>query len=239
MAETQDATDNIQSIPTPQVVPHDYIDAAPTYAGGDTPRLFPRQTLTGNARGVMQFGTPNLFADSGNNYFGVAKSNSTGTSINQVLMGLQPTFGEGFYVTKEGIDVTTAASADDFIFNSNQNIFKIVQIGTGAVSGVDNSAGVNWKAYGGGGHTSIVHGLSFIPSLLCYVTGTSTFFPNSYHLVPTPIAFLSSSAFPWVAYADANVDSTYVNFYFNVAPGANFASDSYNFKYYLLQEAAT
>lgn len=120
---TNDATDNQFSNVSPEVINHDSIPAASSSAGGDTPRTFSRQLLSGNTRGVQQFGSPNLFADSGNNYFGVSKNN-----VQQVLMGLQPTFGEGFYVTKDGIDVSQSTSEDDFIFNSNQDVFKVKKI---------------------------------------------------------------------------------------------------------------
>lgn len=120
---TVDSTDNQFSISNPQVITHDFIQPGDSAAGGDTPRTFPRQVLTGNSRGIQQFGSPNLFADSGNNYFGVSKN-----GVQQVLMGLQPTFGEGFYVTKDGVDVSQATSEQDFIFNSNQDVFKIVKI---------------------------------------------------------------------------------------------------------------
>lgn len=119
---TADSTDNIFSSANPEVIQHDFIQPGESAAGGDTPRTFPRQVLTGNSRGIQQFGSPNLFADSGNNYFGVSKN-----SVQQVLMGLQPTFGEGFYVTKDGIDASKATEPGDFIFNSNQDIFKIVK----------------------------------------------------------------------------------------------------------------
>ena len=50
-APTQDASDNINIFPSPQVVSHDYIDARDSIAGGQTPRTLPRQILTGSQRG--------------------------------------------------------------------------------------------------------------------------------------------------------------------------------------------
>lgn len=50
----------------------------------------------------------------------------------QVLQGNQKTFGNGFYVAKPANDVTQVTNAANFIFNSNQNAFKIAAIVTGS-----------------------------------------------------------------------------------------------------------
>lgn len=98
------------------------VSSASVGGDADNTRILARQTPSGVSRGVQQLGGPSLQADSGNKQITV-----TDTSVVQVLMGNQPTFGEGFYVTKSGIDATQATSPDDFIFNSNQDIFKIVK----------------------------------------------------------------------------------------------------------------
>lgn len=50
----------------------------------------------------------------------------------QVLSGNQRTFGNGLYVARAGIDVITNTDPANFIFNSNQNLFKIVTVLSGA-----------------------------------------------------------------------------------------------------------
>lgn len=50
---TNDATDNQFTNAQPEVINHDSIRAADGKAGGETPRTFPRQVLTGNQRGTL------------------------------------------------------------------------------------------------------------------------------------------------------------------------------------------
>lgn len=237
MADTNSGQDNIFSESNPQVINHDYMDAAPTIAGGETPRTFPRQVLTGNSRGIQQFGTPNLFADSGNNYFGVAKNN-----ITQVLMGNQPNFGEGFYVTKDGIDARTASNSDDFIFNSGQNVFKIIKsynsLRGATVAGYSIASAAGWAA--GSAATVLAHELKFIPACIAFVDYGS---PN---LVLTPYTQSNERTLAEYVQTQLFVVTTATNISINSITKTN-ATDitggtitipPYNFKIYLLQETA-
>lgn len=69
-------------------------------------RVIPRQVASGLDRGAQVI-------------IGTA-------GLPKVLSGNQKTFGLGFYVAKDGKDVTAVTNANDFIFNSNQNIYKII-----------------------------------------------------------------------------------------------------------------
>lgn len=99
---------------------HMVITDIPLPQTDDNQRILARQTPSGVSRGVQQLGGPSLVADSGR------KQIIVNDGDNRVLMGNQPTFGEGFYVSKPGIDVTTATDSADFTYNSNQNAFKII-----------------------------------------------------------------------------------------------------------------
>lgn len=93
-------------------------------ADQDNQRILPRQSPSGVSRGVQQLGSPNIYADSANNRVIVEDG------MPRVLMGNQPFFGEGFYVSKPTVDATKAFSPDQFIFNSNQDILKVVKSGS-------------------------------------------------------------------------------------------------------------
>lgn len=229
MADTNSAKDNIQATSSPQVMNHDFIEAASSISGGDTPRLFPRQTLTGNARGIQQFGTPNLFADSGNNYFGVAKNNVT-----QVLMGNQPTFGEGFYVTKDGIDATTTTSPTDFIFNSNQNIFKIISTGSISID-VPNplpGAAILQGVY--------AHNLGYTPSFTVYgnIPSGAGAYSGTGALTNLPVIVGGSGAITVMAQASADETYLTIRIINMLGAGVSDLGTPWVFKYYLLQETA-
>lgn len=211
---TGDATNNQFSDSNPQVINHDSIPAGNSAAGGDTPRIFPRQNLSGNSRGIQQFGSPNLFADSGNNFFGVSKN-----SVQQVLMGNQPTFGEGFYVTKDGVDVAQTTSPEDFIFNSNQNVFKIVF----------SSDIISIPSSGGNDSTvTLPHGLDFTPAIIAYATLAGIF-----GICPS-LSIDNTGLVNSIISVEVDATNVYVSAYYpgSTVPAGNAA------KYYLLQETA-
>lgn len=82
----------------------------------------PDSILSGNNRGIQNLGGPNLYADSGANQMVVQP-----TTVPQVLMGNQKTFGEGFYVAKPNVNVITNTDASQFIFNSNQTVLQVAR----------------------------------------------------------------------------------------------------------------
>lgn len=221
-----DGTANVVDASVAQPTPESVSVGSPM-AGGDTPRLFSRQSLTGNARGIQQFGTPNLFVDSGNNYFGVSKND-----IQQVLMGLQPTFGEGFYVTKDGVDVSTATDADDFIFNSNQNVFKIVDTD---LIGVSFSASTVSTV-------SIAHGLDFAPIPQAFLVNVGVAGPVTNANLPLPtfvnasVGGVTAGVVTFGSYLYCAADKVYLHFQLLNATGAS--PGILNIRYYLLQQTS-
>lgn len=189
----------------------------------------PDNVLSGTYRGVQQLGGPSLTADAGN------KRILVNDGTNRVLMGNQATFGEGFYVTKTGIDVTTATTGDQFIFNSSQNIFKIVSSGTVATSGltVSSTAG-NWNS----DSTSVVvtHNLGFAPMVIGAFLGSAGI---NHTILP-----YSASAYNGIGEIISNIaiisNSTTISFAFSISVYGNTTGTlpANNIKYYLLQETA-
>lgn len=125
-------------------------------------------------------------------------------------------------VAKDGYDATTATN-DQLVFNSEQNVFKIVSKGTATIGAVGASAI---------GSTTITHGLGYIPAVLAYQTDGTNYFTVPF------TSFVSGGAndgkMSLNVYVIAN--STQVTFY---AVTSSFGSTSgLTFSYYLMQESA-
>lgn len=174
-------------------------------------------------------------------------SSSDGTNI-RMLAGQNNNYGLGFYVSAVGHDATTA-TADNLVFNSNQDMFKIVTSGTSTLPSISISS--SSSAFTG---ITIPHNLGFVPIAQVYanllieiVSGVLT--PvNSYTQLPvgtvpagTFYTYLSSGTIGtggfYIYYA---VDSTnlYVTGFYTAGAGGG-TSVSVPLKYYLLQETAS
>ncbi len=227
MADQSPVTDP-QSASLPSAAGIQSVPNNPIAVDNDNARILARQTTSGVSKGVQQFGTPNLYADSGANQIVVAETVGN-TTTNQVLMGRQSTFGDGFYVSKPGIAVDTATSAADFIFNSNQNVFKIIITGTVSFNKAANSTGAS---------AQIAHGLDFAPLIIAYFTDGTFYYPVG----SVGVAFTGLNSGKITRVSSLSTDTTYV--YFGVstpdwAGNGNYqASEDYTIKYYLLQETA-
>lgn len=130
-------------------------------------------------------------------------------------------------IAKTGIDAVTATN-DQLIFNSDNNIFKVVTSNTATLS------------YDGVVTTflTIPHGLSTIPIVQAYVQfpNDANFSPMGGQYVPMPVYQLRTGlpAVQCIQSADAT------NIYFRVhdtAAGIG-SPEVYNFRYYILQETA-
>lgn len=190
----------------------------------DMEKVYPRQVSTGLSRGIQQLGTPNVFVDSGDNQIIVAKND-----VNQVLMGDQVNFGEGFYVTKEGVDAKTAKSAKDFIFNSNQNVFKIVKTDTILVDFIDAPVSV----------LSVAHNLGFAPIPMAFLIGVTDGAASGNFPFPVTLG-LDTTSVPGTILNTSyvRVASDTVNVYFEIFNATGSELGVFNVRYYLLQETS-
>jgi hypothetical protein len=147
-------------------------------------RVLPRQIPSGMARGVQMLGSDQVYSDSGNRRIIVAEN-----STPKVLMGNQPTFGQGFYVAKEGIDATTNTDPNGWIFNSNQNIFKIIKKIPTTTPTYTTTFGGTYTT--GGTGVTVPHGQTFTPIVQAYCQAqlfsalTFTVITSSY--IPLPL----------------------------------------------------
>lgn len=196
----------------------------------DNQRVLARQNSTGVSRGVQQIGGPNVYVDSGNEQI-VVEDNSVPT----VLMGKQPNFGLGFYVSS-GKDVTTITNGDDFIFNSNQDIFKIVTTGQATIPSIAFTAAAGQYNVINSTTVTLAHGLGYIPAFIAFENGGGL----TYSIVGKPQIWSGGGTTgfteTWISVA---TDATNV-YLFATAFGFNDSRTvgSWSVKYYLLQETA-
>jgi hypothetical protein len=118
----------------------------------------------------------------------------------------------GLKVSKPGIDVYTAPDSD-LIFNSSQNVFKIVQSGT-----VDIVTGA-----GEANDVTVTHNLGYAPVVIAYLQLTDG--------IITPIPQYVGSSYTWLTSNPVNVKFVYSA----TTPGA---TATWTIKYYFLQESA-
>lgn len=189
----------------------------------------PDNILSGTTRGVQNLGSPQVFSDGGNNQIIVADT------VPRVLMGNQKTFGEGFYVSKSGVNAATNTDAAQWIFNSNQDVFKIVQSGSTVNTPADPlPTGVTST-------TATPHGLGFLPGVFGFLNGTGSTFLTANTYYQTPYSFPGTFGGIWqpgIGFS-FSVDATnvYTTIKNNTSVGIT-GIGSVTFKYYLLQESS-
>lgn len=132
-------------------------------------------------------------------------------------------------VAKSGYDATTASN-DQLIFNSAQNIFKVVLSGTTSLS------------YDGSVNTfkTIAHGQSYIPIVLAYVqfpNDPTNFTPMQNQYVPMPV-YMNRSGLPFVQCVQS-VDATNIYLRVHDIYASVGTPMTYNFRYYVLQETSS
>lgn len=139
----------------------------------------------------------------------------------RVLLGKGLNDFFGLKVSPEGVDVYDATDSQ-LIFNSDQNIFKIVSSGTTSLSQPANTASVT---------VVVPHGQSAPPAVTAYLQDSTDYFP-------LPLSFINSGAttLDLLQYISFYVDSTNITFY--CTSPLTFGAHTYSIKYYILQETA-
>lgn len=164
------------------------------------------------------------------------------TGTRRVLLGKGASGFYGLKVSEEGVDVYTATD-DQLIFNSSQNLFKIVRSSTGSVT---VGSGDSYTTV----TTTIPHGLNFTPIVLGFVDSNSTILSHSgrtptpytmYESVTTsPIGLIDNTLYVVIGQFTITADAT--NIYLNVGTHkVTFYTQLqgvWNFTYYVLQETA-
>lgn len=169
-------------------------------------------------------------------------------NTNRVLIGYQTVLQQwGLFVSQIGVDVTQA-TADQLVFNSNQDIFKIVdKIPTTIPSFAIGSGQVNTVLF------PVPHGQSFVPICDVFVSGglldfsTSTILTSSF--IPLPV-YASAGAAGYVFNSASttaySLDIMYIaddtNVYIQATSNSTSSADTINpipVTIFILQESAT
>lgn len=161
----------------------------------------------------------------------------------RTFAGNHPTYGQGFFVSKAGSDASSA-TGNDLIFNSSQDIFKIVSSGTVTVSGS--------YSHGTGSQNTIIntqtitHSLGFAPVMLVFVYNPNIgiYEPASSGSLATDDVGISFSstynlAFVRVFGVDSSTATFSIRYKAYLSAGSTSGSISETYKYFLLQETAT
>lgn len=139
----------------------------------------------------------------------------------RIVEGLLPDGSYGMWVSKPGFDVRTA-SGDQLIFNSSQNIFKILLDATYTLNTSTTSGVIR----------TIAHNLGFLPVAMVYLELPASIFGGS---------SAASTMLPWSNGGTNNpliewyVDNT--NLYLTSTKDTS-GNSPYTIHYYLLQETA-
>lgn len=126
-------------------------------------------------------------------------------------------------IAKDGFDATTTDSSN-LVFNSENNVFKIVLTGTTSITA---------PVSGASSTVTVTHNLGFVPIGMFYVNNSNQFVPLPWTLWGTTAGKGSGELTIYVS----TVDSTTLIFQINNW-NALFAGVVYPIKYYLLQETA-
>jgi hypothetical protein len=158
-------------------------------------------------------------------------------TTNVTLYGYNPALNKwGFFVTQAGTEVTTNTDLSKFIFNSSQDIFKIVKSSTATLILNASYPSSNAPAK----TTSVAHGLSTVPAAIAYFGMSNNNFPG--------VVTGTQYSMPYVTFGGSyrfafSIDATNLNFsYYNDSgSAADFTSTpvTATFKYYILQETAS
>lgn len=129
----------------------------------------------------------------------------------------------GLKISQEGKDVLTATN-DELVFNSDNNLFKIVDSATVVLT---KAAGVTFQNF------NYAHGLSYAPALLAFVLRPAD---GSFYTMPWIIPNVSTGVISVMI--QPYVDATNVSFFY-ATPGSTTEDGPVTVKYYLLQETAS
>lgn len=158
------------------------------------------------------------------------------SGVRRVLLGKGLNGFYGLKVSEEGTDVYDAADAD-LVFNSNDNVFKIVNSGfieSPALTIADPGAGnfASNTVYTGG----IAHGLAYAPVVLGFTADG-----GYYKILPLVGSTAGSltSAYWQELFVVADSTNVYIGYHVMVqGQGITAPAGLYNVKYFLLRETA-
>lgn len=151
------------------------------------------------------------------------------TQTPRIIAGLLPDNSYGMWVSKPGVDATTASSTD-LIFNSNQDIFKIVQTDTVSVDFISSPFSV----------FTLAHGLDFAPIPVAFLTDVTDGTASGNFPFPTNLSVTVDLTDGFIKVgASLNVAADATNVYFECVNALGIDLGTFDIKYYLLQESSS
>lgn len=162
------------------------------------------------------------------------------TGIDRIIIGKLPDGKSGLKVSKPTIDVTKASDSE-LVFNSEQNVFKIVSSGTGSVTIPGATAAANtWTSTNS--TSTITHNLGYVPAAFVFLDFSATH--DNSNLIALPWSYIpttgpNSGAYINLSFYFALSTTTLTVTASNTVFGTTQATGTYFYKYYLLQETAT
>lgn len=191
---------------------------------GDMGLSNPDDILAGTNRGTQNLGSPNIQSDPSNTWIKVNDNTTDRVIIGKTGSGVNDW---GMKVSKSGKDVKTAA-AGDLIFNSSQDVFKIVTSGTVSIA----TSGASTI-----GSAQFPHNLGIIPAVIAFVDLGPGAISETY--VPLPAVVQGGFSAGFLAISEyvtvSSIDTVNVSFnYYRSIAG----SGTYTIKVYILQETA-
>lgn len=198
------------------------------------PLTNPDNVLSGQNRGTQSIGgSANIQSDPTNQRIVVNDNTNNRVAFGRIGTGVNDW---GLKVSKPGYDVGNATN-DQLIFNSSQNVFKIVQ--TGSVTIPSCTVTTAATSYGSNAAAaSITHNLGYVPILLAFINDGGS---GNYILLPDQLFAQGASQFALAWYrgfsttttASFEIDMLAYNYV------AGYTVSSQSVKYYLLQESAS
>jgi hypothetical protein len=157
-------------------------------------------------------------------------------TTNRILLGQYQNTFSGLKVSKQGKDVVTASN-QDLIFNSEQNVLKIINTNTTSIN-VPNPLPTGTIT------ATVPHNQTFAPAFLAFVSTPALAaygIPNSQivglpYILPTSIGTADA---PLLVQARTDASSIYFDIINYQSAALPDLGGTWSFKYYILQESAT
>lgn len=159
------------------------------------------------------------------------------TGTRRVLMGKGASGFYGLKVSQSGVDVYSAGD-DELVFNSDNNVFKIVESGTTSITtpSITNSA-VGY--YTDQTTVTISHSLGFTPAVIAFTGLTGNNIPLPAYGVISYDATAKNSDYIYTSVSSTEVRIIGKAEQMIFTAGSETAGgNTYNIRYYLLQETA-
>jgi hypothetical protein len=197
----------------------------------DMQRTIPRQISTGTFRGTQTITGQLIVSDPTTNnpvmtISGIDQNQiftDPVSQVNQIVLGKLSDGRYGMKVAPTGVNVLTASDSE-LIFNSSQNVFKIVKTGTAVIPGS--------LVPGSSSFVTVRHDLNYVPLVWGFAQYNAS-------IQPLPTIALDTSTGLIQAMADIeNVTSTSFELWsYNVSVVPNISATTV--RYYILQETAS